>query len=68
MSTLALSEKVDALVGDGMTCKEIAAIAKCDTSTISRIRTGFIPDPKYSIGTTIDGLYAERIAHPATAA
>lgn len=57
MSEIALSEKVDALIKGGMTGKSIAQKAGCDSSTISRIRSGFICDPNYSIGSAIDELY-----------
>lgn len=68
MSTTALSEKVDALIKGGMTGKEIAEKAKCDSSTISRIRSGFICDPNYSIGAAIDDLYTKHVDQSASAA
>ncbi|MBL4833626.1 MAG: hypothetical protein JKY26_06580 [Pseudomonas sp.] len=68
MSATALSEKVDVLIKGGMTGKAIAEKAGCDSSTISRIRSGFISDPNYSIGSTIDQLYAEHQQTQASAA
>ncbi|MAD27126.1 MAG: hypothetical protein CMK75_03725 [Pseudomonadales bacterium] len=68
MSNTALSEKVDALIKGGMTGKVIAEKAGCDSSTISRIRSGYIPDPKYSVGAVIDELYEQHVAQQPTAA
>jgi len=59
MSKKPLSEKVDELIRSGMTGKVIADSAGCDASTISRIRSGFISNPAYSVGTAIDHLYDE---------
>ncbi|WGK60536.1 hypothetical protein QAO71_10570 [Halopseudomonas sp. SMJS2] len=59
MSEKSLSEKVDALIQDGMTGNAIAERAGCDSSTISRIRRGLIGNPAYSVGIAIDQMYAE---------
>lgn len=67
MSTTALSEKVEALIQAGMRGKHIAERAGCSSSTISRIRTGYISDPNYSIGAAIDELYSRLAREPASA-
>lgn len=59
MSDKPLSKKVDELIRSGMTGKVIAGKAGCDASTISRIRSGLISNPAYSVGVTIDRLYGE---------
>lgn len=61
MSKKTLSEKVNDLIQGGMTGKEIADKSGCDASTISRIRTGFITNPAYSVGSAIDALHAEAL-------
>ncbi|MNN93747.1 hypothetical protein D3C81_2122510 [compost metagenome] len=58
MSTTSLSRKVDDLLDSGMAYKVIASFAKCDYSTIYRIKTGEIDDPRYSVGSAIDELHA----------
>jgi len=50
---------VDDLLESGRTYKELAEKAGCDTSTIYRIKTGFIANPKFSIGMAIGAMHAE---------
>jgi hypothetical protein len=59
MSATDLPKKLDALLGSGMTYRAIAERAKCDTSTIFRIRSGQISNPSYVTGTAIDRMYAD---------
>ncbi|WP_296267411.1 hypothetical protein [Pseudomonas sp. UBA6562] len=59
MSATDLPKKLDALLGSGMTYKAIAERARCDTSTIFRIRKGEISNPSYMAGTAIDQMHAE---------
>ncbi|WP_330509282.1 hypothetical protein V1687_11590 [Pseudomonas putida] len=59
MSATDLPNKLDALLGSGMTYKAIAERAKCDISTIFRIRNGQISNPSYVAGTAIDQMHAE---------
>ncbi|MEN5036860.1 hypothetical protein [Pseudomonas sp. TWI929] len=59
MSATDLPKKLDALLGSGMTYKAIAERAKCDISTIFRIRNGQISNPSYVAGTAIDQMHAE---------
>lgn len=59
MSATDLPKKLDALLGSGMTYKAIAGRAKCDISTIFRIRNGQICNPSYVAGTAIDQMHAE---------
>lgn len=66
MSNLTLQEKIEAIHAEGMAYSAIARRAGCDTSTLFRIRQGDIQDPKYSVGTAIDGLYS-RVAMPTSA-
>ena len=61
MSQVALNEKLQALLAGKWTYKAIAERACCDTSTIYRIKTGFITNPSYSVGIAIDALYEEAI-------
>jgi predicted transcriptional regulator len=58
MSTKSLSEMVCELLVTGYSYKELAQLSGCDTSTISRIKTGFIADPRFSVGTAITRLHA----------
>lgn len=60
MSQETLPEKLKSLLAGGMTYKAVAERARCDTSTIFRIRNGDIVNPSYSVGTAIDALYEER--------
>lgn len=59
MSATDLPKKLDALLGSGWTYKVIAERAKCDISTIFRIRNGQISNPSYISGTAIDHMHAE---------
>ncbi|MEG1625087.1 MULTISPECIES: helix-turn-helix domain-containing protein [unclassified Pseudomonas] len=59
MSATDLPKKLDALLGSGMTYKAIAERAKCDISTVFRIRNGQIINPSYVAGTAIDQMHAE---------
>lgn len=59
MSATDLPKKLDALLSSGMTYKAIAERAKCDISTIFRIRNGQISNPSYVAGTAIDQMHAE---------
>ena len=61
MTKPTISQMVDELIASGMTGKSIAEYAKCDTSTISRIRRELITDPKHSIATAIESAYRERV-------
>lgn len=54
-----LPEMVDALIQSGMTGIQIAKVANCDPSTVSRILREKIEDPKYSIASAIEGLYSQ---------
>ena len=67
MSATDLPNKLDALLGSGLTYKAIAERAKCDISTIFRIRTGQISNPSYIAGSAID-LMHEELAKPAKTA
>jgi hypothetical protein len=64
MSATDLPNKLDALLGSGWTYKAIAERAKCDISTIFRIRSGQISNPSYIAGRAID-LMHEELAKPA---
>ncbi len=59
MSATDLPKKLDALLGSGWTYKAIAERAKCDISTVFRIRNGQIGNPSYIAGTAIDQMHAE---------
>jgi transcriptional regulator with XRE-family HTH domain len=59
MSATDLPNKLDALLGSGLTYKAIAERAKCDISTIFRIRNGQISNPSYIAGIAIDQMYGE---------
>lgn len=59
MSATDLPKKLDALLGSGLTYKAIAERAKCDVSTIFRIRNGQIGNPSYVAGTAIDQMHEE---------
>lgn len=59
MKTSTLKEKIDSLLSWGMTYKAVAERAKCDTSTVFRIRSGGVTNPSYSVGSAIDALYLE---------
>lgn len=59
MTATDLPKKLDALLHSGMTYKSIAERAKCDASTIFRIRAGQISNPSYIVGTAIDQMHAE---------
>ncbi|MCE0873758.1 hypothetical protein [Pseudomonas monteilii] len=61
MSATDLPSKLDALLGSGLTYKAIAERAKCDISTIFRIRNGQISNPSYVAGTAIDQMHAELV-------
>jgi predicted transcriptional regulator len=65
MSTKSLPKMVCELLATGYSYKELAILAGCDTSTISRIKTGFIADPRFSVGTAITRLYTDRILQAA---
>lgn len=71
MSTHTLAVKLEDLLSSGFTYKSIAARAGCDVSTIFRIRTGEIDNPRYSVGTAIDVMHAglrKKAVHKKTAA
>lgn len=59
MSATDLPKKLDALLGSGWTYKVIAERAKCDISTIFRIRSGQISNPSYVAGIAIDQMHDE---------
>lgn len=59
MNATDLPKKLDALLGSDWTYKLIAERAKCDISTIFRIRNGQISNPSYVVGTAIDLMHAE---------
>ncbi|SHM45880.1 hypothetical protein SAMN05216593_10110 [Pseudomonas asturiensis] len=59
MSATDLPNKLDALLGSGLTYKAIAERAKCDISTIFRIRSGQISNPSYIVGIAIDQMHVE---------
>lgn len=59
MATTDLSKKLDDLLGSSLTYKAVAERAKCDISTIFRIRSGQITNPSYSVGKAIDDLHDE---------
>ncbi|WP_438279681.1 hypothetical protein [Pseudomonas alabamensis] len=59
MSATDLPKKLDVLLSSGLTYKAIAERAKCDVSTIFRIRNGQIINPSYVAGTAIDQMYEE---------
>ncbi|MBD8680325.1 helix-turn-helix domain-containing protein [Pseudomonas sp. CFBP 13719] len=59
MSATDLPKKLDALLGSGLTYKAIAERAKCDISTIFRIRNGQISNPSYIAGIAIDQMHGE---------
>lgn len=59
MSATDLPNKLDALLGSGWTYKAIAERAKCDISTIFRIRSGQISNPSYIAGRAIDLMHEE---------
>ena len=59
MSATDLPKKLDALLGSGLTYKAIAERAKCDVSTIFRIRNGQIGNPSYVAGTALDQMHEE---------
>lgn len=54
-----LAQKVEAILASGVTYKIVAERAECDVSTIQRIKTGAIANPRYSVGCAIDSFYAE---------
>lgn len=58
MSATDLPNKLDALLGSG-TYRVIAERAKCDVSTIFRIRNGQISNPSYIAGRAIDLMHDE---------
>lgn len=68
MSATDLPNKLDALLGSGWTYKAIAERAKCDISTIFRIRNGQISNPSYVAGIAIDQMHGElgKNAKPST--
>lgn len=59
MSATDLPNKLNALLGSGWTYKAIAERAKCDISTIFRIRSGQISNPSYIAGRAIDLMHEE---------
>jgi len=61
MSATELPNKLDALLGSGWTYKAIAERAKCDISTIFRIRNGQIGNPSYISGVAIDQMHGELV-------
>lgn len=61
MSATDLPKKLDALLGSGWTYKAIAERAKCDISTIFRIRSGHIGNPSYIAGIAIDQMHGELV-------
>lgn len=63
MAATDLPNKLDALLGSGWTYKVIAERAKCDISTIFRIRNGQISNPSYIAGRAIDLMHDE-LAEP----
>ncbi|WP_122846293.1 helix-turn-helix domain-containing protein [Pseudomonas viridiflava] len=68
MSATDLPNKLNALLGSGWTYKAIAERAKCDISTIFRIRNGQISNPSYIAGIAIDQMHGEmtKSAKPST--
>lgn len=56
--TINFSRKVNDLIGSGMTYKSLASKANCDPSTIYRLKSGEIEEPRYSVGRVIDELHA----------
>ncbi len=52
-----LPKKLDFLRRHGFTDKQLGRICGIDPSTISRIRTGVIKEPAYSVGVEIDRVY-----------
>jgi len=61
MSATELPNKLNALLGSGWTYKAIAERAKCDISTIFRIRNGQIGNPSYIAGIAIDQMHGELV-------
>lgn len=59
MAATDLPNKLDALLSSGLTYKVIAERAKCDISTIFRIRNGQISNPSYIAGRAIDLMHDE---------
>ncbi|PVZ19950.1 MULTISPECIES: helix-turn-helix domain-containing protein [unclassified Pseudomonas] len=59
MATTNLPQKLDDLLGSGLTYKAVAERAKCDISTIFRIRSGQITNPSYIAGKAIDEMHDE---------
>lgn len=59
MGATDLPNKLDALLGSGLTYKAIAQRANCDISTIFRIRSGQIINPSYIAGHAIDLMHDE---------
>lgn len=57
MSTITMQARVEALLAANVSKKTIATHCGCDESTIYRIRTGAIKDPRFSIGEGIIKLY-----------
>lgn len=68
MSATDLPNKLDALLGSGLTYKAIAERAKCDISTIFRIRNGQISNPSYIAGRAIDVMHGELAKQAKTSA
>lgn len=73
MATTDLPQKLDDLLSSGLTYKAVAERAKCDISTIFRIRSGQITNPSYIAGKAIDDMHDElkpngKRAKPKTAA
>ncbi|MBD1602382.1 helix-turn-helix domain-containing protein [Pseudomonas typographi] len=59
MATTDLPQKLDDLLGSGLTYKAVAERARCDISTIFRIRSGQITNPSYIAGKAIDDMHDE---------
>lgn len=66
MSATDLPNKLDALLSSGWTYKVIAQRAKCDISTIFRIRNGQIGNPSYIAGRAIDQMHEELVKQART--
>ncbi len=62
VATTDLSRKLDDLLGSSLIYEAVAGHAKCDASTVFRIRQGQLTNPSYSVGKAIDDLHGELLA------
>ncbi|WBF19240.1 helix-turn-helix domain-containing protein [Halomonas elongata] len=60
-----LAKKLEAILASGATPKAVAKEAGCDISTVYRIRSGAIVNPSYSVGRSLDEMYAKLRSHAA---